>query len=142
MHFVVFAVFHPFNCVDLVSEHKQIISEILSHVSLTVLQINHAGTVKFVFEKIKTTIVYQKCSSSVSLYSFPQNTASLDHFERLKTLGTGSFGRVMLVKHKESGQHFAMKILDKQKASHSQRNQRLKGVCLCVGAHFLVSFRW
>ncbi|NP_001188112.1 protein kinase, cAMP-dependent, catalytic, alpha, genome duplicate a [Ictalurus punctatus] len=44
-----------------------------------------------------------------------QNTASLDQFERLKTLGTGSFGRVMLVKHKESGQHFAMKILDKQK---------------------------
>ncbi|TRY65900.1 hypothetical protein DNTS_022766, partial [Danionella cerebrum] len=43
------------------------------------------------------------------------NTAALDHFERLKTLGTGSFGRVMLVKHKESGQHFAMKILDKQK---------------------------
>lgn len=44
-----------------------------------------------------------------------QQTAALDHFERLKTLGTGSFGRVMLVKHKESGQHFAMKILDKQK---------------------------
>ncbi|KAF3846250.1 hypothetical protein F7725_003328 [Dissostichus mawsoni] len=44
-----------------------------------------------------------------------QQTAALDQFERLKTLGTGSFGRVMLVKHKESGQHFAMKILDKQK---------------------------
>lgn len=44
-----------------------------------------------------------------------QQTAALDHFERLKTLGTGSFGRVMLVKHKESGLHFAMKILDKQK---------------------------
>ncbi|CDQ85576.1 unnamed protein product [Oncorhynchus mykiss] len=44
-----------------------------------------------------------------------QNTAALDGFDRLKTLGTGSFGRVMLVKHKESGQHFAMKILDKQK---------------------------
>ncbi|KAJ8283502.1 hypothetical protein COCON_G00023520 [Conger conger] len=44
-----------------------------------------------------------------------QNTASLDQFERLKTLGTGSFGRVMLVKHKETGQHYAMKILDKQK---------------------------
>uniref|UniRef100_A0A4W6FXZ5 Protein kinase, cAMP-dependent, catalytic, alpha, genome duplicate a n=1 Tax=Lates calcarifer TaxID=8187 RepID=A0A4W6FXZ5_LATCA len=44
-----------------------------------------------------------------------QQTAALDHFERLKTLGTGSFGRVMLVKHKETGQHFAMKILDKQK---------------------------
>ncbi|KAM4597763.1 protein kinase, cAMP-dependent, catalytic, alpha, a isoform 4-T4 [Polymixia lowei] len=44
-----------------------------------------------------------------------QQTAALDHFDRLKTLGTGSFGRVMLVKHKETGQHFAMKILDKQK---------------------------
>uniref|UniRef100_A0A8C8YF50 Protein kinase cAMP-activated catalytic subunit alpha n=1 Tax=Prolemur simus TaxID=1328070 RepID=A0A8C8YF50_PROSS len=44
-----------------------------------------------------------------------QNTAHLDHFERIKTLGTGSFGRVMLVKHKETGNHYAMKILDKQK---------------------------
>lgn len=48
----------------------------------------------------------------------PQQTAALDHFERLKTLGTGSFGRVMLVKHKDSGQHFAMKILDKQKVQY------------------------
>lgn len=46
-----------------------------------------------------------------------QNTSSLDHFDRLKTLGTGSFGRVMLVKHKDSGNYFAMKILDKQKVS-------------------------
>lgn len=53
--------------------------------------------------------------------SAPQQTAGLDHFERLKTLGTGSFGRVMLVKHKESGQHFAMKILDKQKVQYLQQ---------------------
>ncbi|KAG8521282.1 cAMP-dependent protein kinase catalytic subunit alpha, partial [Galemys pyrenaicus] len=45
----------------------------------------------------------------------PKNTAHLDQFERIKTLGTGSFGRVMLVKHKETGNHYAMKILDKQK---------------------------
>uniref|UniRef100_A0ACB8F3L5 Uncharacterized protein n=1 Tax=Sphaerodactylus townsendi TaxID=933632 RepID=A0ACB8F3L5_9SAUR len=45
----------------------------------------------------------------------PQNTAGLDDFERLKTLGTGSFGRVMLVKHKSTEQYYAMKILDKQK---------------------------
>ncbi|EMP26036.1 cAMP-dependent protein kinase catalytic subunit alpha [Chelonia mydas] len=44
-----------------------------------------------------------------------QNTASLDQFDRIKTLGTGSFGRVMLVKHKDTGNHYAMKILDKQK---------------------------
>nr|XP_049603963.1 protein kinase, cAMP-dependent, catalytic, beta b isoform X2 [Syngnathus scovelli] len=45
----------------------------------------------------------------------PQSTTCLDDFERLKTLGTGSFGRVMLVKHKGTEQYFAMKILDKQK---------------------------
>uniref|UniRef100_A0A8R1YCZ0 cAMP-dependent protein kinase catalytic subunit n=1 Tax=Pristionchus pacificus TaxID=54126 RepID=A0A8R1YCZ0_PRIPA len=45
-----------------------------------------------------------------------QNTAALDDFDRIKTLGTGSFGRVMLVKHKSTGNYYAMKILDKQKA--------------------------
>uniref|UniRef100_A0A8C8JYM0 cAMP-dependent protein kinase n=2 Tax=Salmoninae TaxID=504568 RepID=A0A8C8JYM0_ONCTS len=45
----------------------------------------------------------------------PQSTTGLDDFDRLKTLGTGSFGRVMLVKHKGTEQFFAMKILDKQK---------------------------
>jgi len=44
-----------------------------------------------------------------------QNTAGLDDFERQKTLGTGSFGRVMMVKHKATEQYYAMKILDKQK---------------------------
>uniref|UniRef100_A0A7N4NS41 Protein kinase cAMP-activated catalytic subunit beta n=1 Tax=Sarcophilus harrisii TaxID=9305 RepID=A0A7N4NS41_SARHA len=44
-----------------------------------------------------------------------QTTAALEDFERKKTLGTGSFGRVMLVKHKATEQYYAMKILDKQK---------------------------
>ncbi|ESO92549.1 hypothetical protein LOTGIDRAFT_190501 [Lottia gigantea] len=44
-----------------------------------------------------------------------QNNACLDDFERIKTLGTGSFGRVMLVQHKANKDFFAMKILDKQK---------------------------
>ena len=44
-----------------------------------------------------------------------QNTACLDDFDRIKTLGTGSFGRVMLVQHKSTKKYYAMKILDKQK---------------------------
>uniref|UniRef100_A0A8C4Y3W1 cAMP-dependent protein kinase n=1 Tax=Gopherus evgoodei TaxID=1825980 RepID=A0A8C4Y3W1_9SAUR len=44
-----------------------------------------------------------------------QNMASLDQFERVKTLGTGSFGRVMLVKHKETRNYYAIKVLEKQK---------------------------
>ncbi|XP_054706247.1 cAMP-dependent protein kinase catalytic subunit alpha-like isoform X2 [Uloborus diversus] len=43
------------------------------------------------------------------------NTAKLSHFERIQTLGTGSFGRVMLVQHEESKKFYAMKILDKLK---------------------------
>lgn len=46
-----------------------------------------------------------------------QSTSCLDDFDRLKTLGTGSFGRVMLVKHRQSGRYYAMKILDKEKVS-------------------------
>lgn len=44
-----------------------------------------------------------------------QNTSCLDDFDRIKTLGTGSFGRVMLVQHKANKDFYAMKILDKQK---------------------------
>lgn len=53
--------------------------------------------------------------------SLSQSTTCLDDFDRLKTLGTGSFGRVMLVKHKGTEQYFAMKILDKQKVGPDSR---------------------
>ena len=39
----------------------------------------------------------------------------LDDFDRIKTLGTGSFGRVVLSYHKASSNYYALKILDKQK---------------------------
>lgn len=49
------------------------------------------------------------------LYPYFQNTAQFEDFERIRTLGTGSFGRVMLVIHRTSNQYHAMKILDKGK---------------------------
>ena len=53
-----------------------------------------------------------------SYHSIPhQNTACLDDFDRIKTLGTGSFGRVMLVQNKNDSTYYAMKILDKQKVT-------------------------
>lgn len=62
---------------------------------------------------------------------FPQSTTGLDDFERLKTLGTGSFGRVMLVKHKATDQFFAMKILDKQKVGEMKRSCGNSELNLC-----------
>jgi serum/glucocorticoid-regulated kinase 2 len=40
-------------------------------------------------------------------------TASLDDFAMVKVLGRGSFGKVMLVRKKDSGEYFAMKSLRK-----------------------------
>ena len=57
-----------------------------------------------------------------------QNTAKLDDFDRLKTLGTGSFGRVMLAQHKENKTFYAMKILDKQKV----KMWRIAGIKMLV----------
>uniref|UniRef100_A0A8C3SQY1 cAMP-dependent protein kinase n=1 Tax=Chelydra serpentina TaxID=8475 RepID=A0A8C3SQY1_CHESE len=69
----------------------------------------------FVFSKVKEFLAKAKEDFLRKWESPPQNTAGLDDFERQKTLGTGSFGRVMLVKYKSTEQYYAMKILDKQK---------------------------
>ena len=37
----------------------------------------------------------------------------LSDYELTTTLGTGSFGRVLLAKHKKTGEYFAMKRLKK-----------------------------
>lgn len=62
-----------------------------------------------------------------------KNTACLDDFDRLKTVGTGSFGRVMLVQHKETKEFYAMKILEKLKivkmkqVEHTLSERRILG---------------
>jgi len=45
----------------------------------------------------------------------------LDDFIIMQTLGTGSFGRVHLVKHKESGKYYAMKVLVKRQIIESKQ---------------------
>jgi len=44
-------------------------------------------------------------------------TITLDAFTRIKTLGTGSFGRVMLARQNDGDKYYAIKILDKSKVS-------------------------
>lgn len=82
-------------------------------------------SLNFLFRKLALSSYALTPTSLLSQISnrfcFGQNTAGLEQFERLKTLGTGSFGRVMLVRHRETGQHYAMKILNKQKVSLVKR---------------------
>ncbi|XP_075213765.1 cAMP-dependent protein kinase catalytic subunit 1-like [Lycorma delicatula] len=42
-------------------------------------------------------------------------SVKLDDFDRLTTLGAGTYGRVMLIKHKGSENYYALKVLDKKK---------------------------
>ncbi|XP_066952365.1 cAMP-dependent protein kinase catalytic subunit 1 isoform X2 [Macrobrachium rosenbergii] len=74
-----------------------------------------------------------------------KNTACLDDFERLKTLGTGSFGRVMLVQHKSTKEYYAMKILDKQKVVKLKQVEHTlneKRILQAITFPFLVSLEF
>lgn len=73
------------------------------------------------------------------------NTAGLDDFDRIKTLGTGSFGRVMLVQHKATKEYYAMKILDKQKVVKLKQVEHTlneKKILAAIQFPFLVSLEY
>jgi len=73
------------------------------------------------------------------------NTAGLDDFDRIKTLGTGSFGRVMLVQHKATKEFYAMKILDKQKVVKLKQVEHTlneKKILAAISFPFLVSLEY
>merc|ERR1712048_861746 len=75
----------------------------------------------------------------------PPHTVNLESFDRIKTLGTGSFGRVMLVKHKDSGKYYAMKILDKTKVVKLKQVEHTlneKRILCAVNFPFLVSMEF
>lgn len=75
----------------------------------------------------------------------PATTVCVDDFERLKTLGTGNFGRVMLVSHKNTGVYFAMKILEKQqiyKMKQIEHTLNEKKILSAIRHPFLVGMEY
>ncbi|XP_054006787.1 cAMP-dependent protein kinase catalytic subunit alpha-like [Hylaeus anthracinus] len=65
----------------------------------------------------------------------------LDDFERFRTIGTGAFGRVLLVKYKLNSEYYAMKVLEKAKivkmkqVDHTYNEKR---ILQCVRFPFVV----
>jgi len=74
-------------------------------------------------EEVKEAPKEKKTTSSSS--SAPSKVEKkkfkLDDFIIMQTLGTGSFGRVHLVKHKETGKFYAMKVLVKRQIIESKQ---------------------
>lgn len=60
------------------------------------------------------------------------SSPNLTDFVKLKTIGTGTFGKVLLVQHRQSRKYFAMKVLEKAKVrAHGH-------IVLCI----IVLCRW
>jgi protein kinase A len=71
--------------------------------------------------------------------------SKLDDFDRIKTLGTGSFGRVLLMQHKTSKEYYALKILDKLKVIKQKQVEHTlneKKVCYSMDFPFVVNLKF
>ncbi|KAJ2361931.1 cAMP-dependent protein kinase catalytic subunit [Coemansia sp. RSA 2610] len=69
--------------------------------------------------------------------SYDHTHVRLDEFEVFRTVGTGSFGRVRLVRQRATGQYFAMKVLKKshvvraKQVEHVNSERRILAECSC-----------
>lgn len=96
-------------------------------------------------ENVKAFLAKAKDEFQVKYDKPSQNTAKPDDFERIRTLGTGSFGRVMLVKHQNTGNYYAMKILDKQKVVKLKQIEHTlneKRILQAISFPFLVNLEY
>lgn len=71
------------------------------------------------------------------------NSAKLSDFELRKTLGNGSFGRVILVKNKHTDKFYALKVLEKKNVVKSRQIEHTineKKIISCVNFPFIASY--
>ncbi|KAL0113631.1 hypothetical protein PUN28_012638 [Cardiocondyla obscurior] len=74
-----------------------------------------------------------------------KDDGQLDDFERYRTVGTGAFGRVILVRHKSSSTYYAMKILEKAqlvKMKQLDHTHNEKRILQCIDFPFLVFMKF
>ena len=72
-------------------------------------------------------------------------TVGMDDFDLLKVLGKGSFGKVMLVRHKETGEIGALKTLRKQnllKRNQIMHTRAERSILQTVDHPFIVKLRY
>merc|ERR1719446_889343 len=70
---------------------------------------------------------------------------SLDNFQQLKVLGKGSYGKVMLVRHNQDGNVYAMKMLRKEnivKRNQVEHTETERSVLEAVSHPFIVKLHY
>ena len=91
-------------------------------------------------EKSRTTKLVE-AAKKISSIKIQEGKLTLKSFDIIKLLGKGSFAKVYLVKHKESGKMFAMKAINKEKVIKSKilRYMQAERSILCsVQSPFIV----
>lgn len=73
------------------------------------------GALSFSVNDWKEFLVQSKQSFKKRYYAKSPSDVSRDDFDILRTLGSGSFGRVLLARRKSDNHYFAIKVLDKAK---------------------------
>ncbi|CAF0833068.1 unnamed protein product [Rotaria sp. Silwood1] len=122
------------------SHHHHTTSSSSSTVAASIAAINAQSA-----EKVKAFLAKAKDEFQLKYDKPTQNTARPEDFDRIRTLGTGSFGRVMLVKHQASGNFYAMKILDKQKVVKLKQIEHTlneKRILQAISFPFLVNLEY
>jgi len=74
-----------------------------------------------------------------------KNNGNINDFRIAKTLGSGSFGRVVLVKHNPTGDYYAMKVLIKEKIIKMRQVDHTlaeKRILFSINFPFLVRLRF
>ncbi|KAL5965700.1 cAMP-dependent protein kinase catalytic subunit alpha, partial [Taenia solium] len=72
------------------------------------------------------------------------HTSQLSDFTCIKTVGTGSFGRVCLAQHKHNRRHYAIKILQKAKIVKLKQVEHTlneKKILSCINFPFIVALK-
>src|SRR5690606_36003016 len=72
-----------------------------------------AGAMMYSFDIKKEKKKQKKRTSSIGKFS-PGPNLQLDDFTFLNILGTGTFGKVHLVRHRDTEQYYCMKVLHKK----------------------------
>ncbi|KAK5603027.1 hypothetical protein CRENBAI_014524 [Crenichthys baileyi] len=130
---------------DVLKEKKAGFTDFLHKLVSTQKPCQHLGTQKLLQRQSKLRRQKQEEATSGPVNTEASQVKPSD-FDYLKVIGKGSFGKVLLARHRKQGGYYAVKILDKQMIIKREeqrhvmveRNVLLKGLNhpFLVGLHF------